>query len=114
MNQKCARGMLFPFNDVMIDNIDERYIGILVHVMTEEVGILEDAISTIIQWLRVIIVLSKTTSAQPSTAKVVMEKNMSKLKANKPRPIESLRGLLKTNLVVHVVADARQGRLIFQ
>ncbi|CAI9279903.1 unnamed protein product [Lactuca saligna] len=27
-------------------------------------------------------------------------------KINKPRPIESLRDLLKTNLVVHVVADA--------
>ena len=43
----------------MIDNIDEIYIGILVHVMTDEFGILEDVISTVIQWLRVIIVLSK-------------------------------------------------------
>nr|KAJ0224537.1 hypothetical protein LSAT_V11C100047740 [Lactuca sativa] len=134
MNQKCARGMVFPYNDglihsvplhenhlkVMIDNIDERYKGISVPVMTNEVGILEDAVGTVIQWPRIAIVLSKeqqskvpsqqqiqTTSARPSTAKVVMEKNMPNQKINKPRPIESLRDLLKTNLVVHVVADAR-------
>ena len=34
-----------------------------------------------------------------------MEKNMPNQKINKPRPIESLRDLLKTNLVVHVVVD---------
>ncbi|XP_042755740.2 uncharacterized protein LOC111903276 [Lactuca sativa] len=133
MNQKCARGMVFPYNDglihslplrenhlkVMIDNIDERYKGIPVPVMTNEVGTLEDAVGTVIQWSRIAIVLSKeqqskassqqqiqTTSARPSTAKAVMEKNMPNQKINKPRPIESLRDLLKTNLVVHVVADA--------
>ncbi|KAL7612365.1 hypothetical protein Lser_V15G09295 [Lactuca serriola] len=133
MNQKCARGMVFPYNDglihslplrenhlkVMIDNIDERYKGIPVPVMTNEVGTLEDAVGTVIQWPRIAIVLSKeqqskassqqqiqTTSARPSTAKAVMEKNMPNQKINKPRPIESLRDLLKTNLVVHVVADA--------
>ncbi|CAI9270147.1 unnamed protein product [Lactuca saligna] len=35
---------------VMIDNIDERYKGIPVPVMTNEVGILEDAVGTVIQW----------------------------------------------------------------
>ena len=35
-----------------------------------------------------------------------MEKNMPNQKINKPRPIESLCDLLKTNLVVHVVANA--------
>ncbi|CAI9276142.1 unnamed protein product [Lactuca saligna] len=133
MNQKCARGMVFPYNDglihsvplrenhlkVMIDNIDERYKGIPIPVMTNEVDILEDAVGTVIQWPRIAIVLSKeqqskvpsqqqihTTSARPSTAKAVIEKNMPNQKINKPRPIESLRDLLKTNLVVHVVADA--------
>nr|KAJ0223770.1 hypothetical protein LSAT_V11C200069380 [Lactuca sativa] len=133
MNQKCARGMVFPYNDglihslplrenhlkVMIDNIDERYKGIHVPVITNEVGTLEDAVGTVIQWPRITIVLSKeqqskassqkqiqTTSARPSTAKTVMEKNMPNQKINKPRPIESLRDLLKTNLVVDVVANA--------
>nr|KAJ0189162.1 hypothetical protein LSAT_V11C800443420 [Lactuca sativa] len=132
MNQKCARGMVFPYNDglihslplrenhlkVMIDNIDERYKGIPIPVMTNEVGILEDAFGTVIQWPRIAIVLSKeqqskapsqqqiqTTGARPSTEKVVMEKNMPNQKINKPSPIESLRDLLKTNLMVHVVAD---------
>ena len=73
MNQKCARGMVFPYNDglirslplrenhlkVMIDNIDERYKGIPVPVMTNEVGTLEDAVGTVIQWSRIAIVLSK-------------------------------------------------------
>ncbi|CAH1444016.1 unnamed protein product [Lactuca virosa] len=133
MNQKCARGMVFPYNDglihslplrenhlkVMIDNIDESYKGVPIPVMTNEVGILEDAVGTVIQWSRIAIVLSKeqqskapsqqqihTTSARPSTTKAVMEKNMPNQKINKPRPIESLRDLLKTNLMVHVVADA--------
>ena len=34
------------------------------------------------------------------------KKNMPNQKINKQRPIESLRDLLKTNLLVHVVADA--------
>ncbi|CAI9289874.1 unnamed protein product [Lactuca saligna] len=133
MNQKCARGMVFPYNDgfihslplrenhlkVMIDNIDERYKAIPVLVMTNEVGTLEDVVGSVIQCQWIAIVLSKeqqskassqqqiqTTSARPSTAKVVMEKNMPNQKINKPRPIESRRDLLKTNLVVHVVADA--------
>nr|KAJ0195531.1 hypothetical protein LSAT_V11C700381010 [Lactuca sativa] len=119
MSQKCARGMVFPYNDglirslplcenhlkVMIDSIDAIYKGIPVPVMTNEVGILKDAVGTVIQRSRITIVLSKTTSARPSTAKVVMEKNMANQKINKPRPIESLRDLLETNLVVHVVAD---------
>ncbi|CAH1413653.1 unnamed protein product [Lactuca virosa] len=120
MNQKCARGMIFPYNDglihslplrenhlkVMIDNIDERYKGVPVPVMTNEVGILEDAVGTEQQSKAPSQQQIHTISARPSTTKAVMEKNMPNQKINKPRPIESLRDLLKTNLVVHVVADA--------
>ncbi|CAI9279335.1 unnamed protein product [Lactuca saligna] len=105
MNQKCARGIVFPYNDglihslplrenhlkVMVDNIDERYKGIPIPVMTNEVGTLEDVVGTVIQWTQIAIVLSReqqskassqqqiqTTSARPSTAKVVMEKKHAK------------------------------------
>lgn len=81
MNQKCARGMVFPYNDglihslplrenhlkVMIDNIDERYKGIPVPVMTNEVGTPEDAVGTVIQWPRIAIVLSKEQQSKASS-----------------------------------------------
>lgn len=73
MNQKCARGMVFPYNDglihscplrenhlkVLVDDVEERFKAIPVPVMTDEVSILEKAIGTVIQWPRSAIVLGK-------------------------------------------------------
>nr|KAJ0199189.1 hypothetical protein LSAT_V11C600329920 [Lactuca sativa] len=101
--------MVFPYNDglihslplrenhlkVMIDKIYERYKGIPVPVMTNKVGILEDAVRIEQQSKAPSQKQILTTSARPSTTQI-----------NKPRPIESLPDFLKINLVVYVVADA--------
>ena len=73
MNQKCAKGLVFPYNDglihslplrekhlkVMIDDVNSKFKVIPVPVMTDEVSILENAIDTVIQWPRIAIVLRK-------------------------------------------------------
>ena len=73
MDQKCASGLVFPYNDglihsralrkdhlkVMIDNVEENFKGLPIPVMTDEVSFLEKAIGTVIQWPRIAIKLAK-------------------------------------------------------
>ena len=79
MNQKCATGMVFPYNDglihsrplhenhlkVMIQVVEERFKGLPVPVMTDEVNFLEKAIGTVIQWPKIAIVLPKVHLCYP-------------------------------------------------
>ncbi|CAI9266279.1 unnamed protein product [Lactuca saligna] len=82
---------------VMIDNIYEKYKGIHVPVMKNEVGTTKQG---------AIITTNSNHKCVTINCKGCYRKNMPNQKINKPRQIESLRDLLKTNLVVHVVADA--------
>lgn len=71
MNQKCAKGLVFPYDNglihslllhenhlkVLIDKIDEDFKNLHVSVKIQEVNKLHHAVGTVIQWPRIAIVI---------------------------------------------------------
>nr|KAJ0204323.1 hypothetical protein LSAT_V11C500255050 [Lactuca sativa] len=129
LDQKCAKGLVFPYGNglihtlplrenhlkVMIDDIDSRYENLPLRVMTKEVANLQGAVGTVIQWPRIAIILAKeqrakkqipTTSLEPTIARAGTNKNIPNQTSSKARPIEYLRDCLKTNQVVNIVSDS--------
>ncbi|CAH1436559.1 unnamed protein product [Lactuca virosa] len=78
LDQKCAKGLVFPYGNgllhtlplrenhlkVMIDDIDSRYENFPLPVMTKEVANLQGAVGTVIQWPRIAIILAKEQRAK--------------------------------------------------
>ncbi|XP_052622601.1 uncharacterized protein LOC128125881 [Lactuca sativa] len=129
LDQKCAKGLVFPYGNglihtlplrenhlkVLIDDIDSRYENFPVPVMTKEVANLQGAVGTVIQWPRIAIIPANeqrakkqipTTSLVPTISRAGTKKNIPNQTSSKARPIEYLRDCLKTNQVVNIVADS--------
>ena len=90
LDQKCAKGLVFPYGNglihtlplrenhlkVLIDDIDSRYENFPVPVMTKEVANLQGAVGTVIQWPRIAIIPANVYMHYPLLFKLLCKQQI--------------------------------------
>nr|KAJ0203547.1 hypothetical protein LSAT_V11C500228780 [Lactuca sativa] len=122
LDQKCAKGLVFPYGNglihtlplrenhlkVMIDDIDSRYENFPLPVMTKEVANLQGAVGTVIQWPRIAIILAKSEEKkfQPQVWCQQLQGPVQTRTYPTEHPARRGRLNIFTNQVVNIVVDS--------